>query len=172
MSIASDIIEYIGSIVNAHSGTILDLTDSSKTIYLLNMDELSENVENPFILSDSNLPYVQIVAPVARSIIKTQNVEQLALDLSIAVFFRIPNSINPRSLDAQKYKQDAGQELRIILDAIERDQIKNSSAPDFWIESPAQISVEKSTLYSEPGDQYPPWMVTANFTINFDEEYQ
>ncbi len=171
MSQASAIIEYIGSIVNSHSGTILDLTDETKTAYFLNAEEQSSNIEKPFVLKDSSLPYVQIVAPIARSIKKTSDLEQLQIDVTISVFFRLPNTISHSSLEAQQYKQDAAQELRVILDQLERSQIGNASSPDFWIESSAQISIEKSTLYSEPGDLYPPWMASANFTVSFDEEY-
>lgn len=171
MSKASEIIEFIGSIVNDHSGTILDLTDLTKTAYFLNIEEQSSNVEKPFVLKDENLPYVQIVAPIARSVKKTSDLEQLQIDVTISIFFRLPNTIVHSSLEAQQYKQDAAQELREVIDQLERAQIGNALAPDFWIESSAQISIEKSTLYSEPGDLYPPWMASANFTVSFDEEY-
>lgn len=172
MSEASKIIEYIGQIVTAHVGTLLDLTDLSKTIYLLNVDEASDNVTSEFKLLDEKLPYVQIVMPLAKSIVKSKNLEQLGVDSLIQIFFRLPSDILMRSLEAQQYKQDVAFELRQILDKLERSQISDPLAPDFWIDGNAQISIEKSTLYSEPGEQNPVWMASANFTINFDEEYQ
>lgn len=172
MSEASKIIEYIGERIIAHVGTILDLSDSAKLVYLNNIDEASDNVDFSFILKDENMPYVQMVAPSAQSILKTQNLEQLQLEVSICVFFRIPNTILPRSLEAQQYKQDVAFELRQIADDIERNQKTNALAPDLWMSQPATISLEKSTLYSEPGDQYPPYMATIKMSINFDEEYQ
>ena len=172
MSEASKIIEYIGQRILAHVGTILDLSDPNKLVYLLNVDEASDNVGLEFRLDDSNLPYVQFVAPTAQSVIKTINLEQLQLEATITIFFRVPNTLNPRSLEAQQYKQDVGFELRQIADDIERNQINNALAPDFWMDQPAIIALEKSTLYSEPGDQYPPYMATIKMSLNFDEEYQ
>lgn len=172
MSEASKIIAYIGQIVTSHVGTLLDLTDLSKTIYLLNVDEASANVDPSFILADEKLPYVQIVMPIAKSIAKTKNLEQVGTDTLIQIFFRLPSNILMRSLEAQQYKQDVAFELRQILDQLERTQISDPLAPDFWIDGNAQISIEKSTLYSVPDEQSPVWMASANFTINFDEEYQ
>lgn len=172
MSEASKIIEYIGSRILAHVGTILDLSDPTKLVYLLNVDEASDNITSEFKLLDENLPYVQFVAPSAQSLVKTINLEQMQLEATITIFFRVPSSLNPRSLEAQQYKQDVAFELRQIADDIERNQINNPLAPDFWMDQSATISLEKSTLYSDPGDQYPPYMATIKMSLNFDEEYQ
>lgn len=165
MSKASDIVEYVGSIVLAHNGTILDLTDPEKLSYIQNMNE-------PFEFTDAQLPYTQLYLSLARSLTKTENVERCSMEVLIQTFFR--PSVNDgahNGLDIAKIKQDVSTEMRAIIDQIERVQITDPSAPDVWLENPSSVSVEKSTLYSLPDELYPPYMASAAFTIFFDEEY-
>jgi hypothetical protein len=167
MSEVSEIIEYIGNIFKAYTGTILSFSDNGQIAYFLNVNEPFD-----FDLASITLPYAQIIAPTARPITKTRNVEQLQNEFTFTVFFKVPESVGaPNSLEVIQYKHDACAEMRKILDLIERNQIDDPTAPDIWIDSPYQLTLEKSTLYSNPDDLYPPWMITVNISINHDEEY-
>jgi hypothetical protein len=161
---SSLVVEYVRDVVLAHSDT-LNLTDPSKLSLVLNVNE-------PFSIQDTGLPYVQLVAPLARTITKTQNVSRKSIDFSIQLFFRPTIADGPHNgLDIMKLKHDVATDLELIVDQIERNQITDSTPPDCWLENPSSVIIEKSTLYSEPDDLYPPYVATASFTLFFDEEY-
>jgi len=161
---ASQIVEYVRDVILAHSGT-LDLTDPSK-LWLVN------NVNEPFTIADVKLPYIQLVAPLARTITQTQIVNRKSIDFTIQLFFRPTVAEGDHfGLAVMQLKHDVATDLEMIIDKIERNQITDGSIPDCWLENPSSVIIEKSTLYSEPDELYPVYMAIASFSLFFDEEY-